>query len=116
MQAGARSRSFPLTYRKLGQHAPAIADLIVARQVLTPLDLESGFGLTGGHPLHGEPGLDQFFLWRPLLGHARYRMPLEGLYLCGSGAHPGGGITGQPGQNAAREILTDWKKRRPWRP
>ena len=105
-----------LVVRALERFAPAIADLIVARQVLTPLDLESGFGLTGGHPLHGEPGLDQFFLWRPLLGHARYRMPLEGLYLCGSGAHPGGGITGQPGQNAAREILTDWKKRRPWRP
>src|SRR5207244_12392353 len=103
-------------WRDLERFAPAIAELSVARQVLTPLDLESGFGLTGGHPLHGEPGLDQFFLWRPLLGHARYRMPLEGLYLCGSGAHPGGGITGQPGQNAAREILTDWKKRRPWRP
>jgi phytoene dehydrogenase-like protein len=80
--------------------------------VLTPLDLERDYGLTGGHPLHGEPGLDQFFLWRPLLGHARYRMPLEGLYLAGSGAHPGGGVTGGPGQNAAREIVADWKKGR----
>ena len=80
--------------------------------MLTPLDLERDYGLSGGHPLHGEPGLDQFFLWRPLLGHARYRLPLEGLYLAGSGAHPGGGVTGQPGQNAAREILADAKRRR----
>jgi phytoene dehydrogenase-like protein len=90
--------------------APGIGKLVTARQVLTPLDLERDYGLTGGHPLHGEPGLDQFFLWRPLLGHARYRMPLEGLYLAGSGAHPGGGVTGGPGQNAAREIVADWKK------
>jgi phytoene dehydrogenase-like protein len=92
--------------------APGIGRLVTARQVLTPLDLEREYGLTGGHPLHAEPGLDQFFLWRPLLGHARYRMPLEGLYLAGSGAHPGGGVTGGPGQNAAREIVADWKKRR----
>lgn len=90
--------------------APGIGKLVTARQVLTPLDLERDYGMTGGHPLHGEPGLDQFFLWRPLLGHARYRMPLEGLYLAGSGAHPGGGVTGGPGQNAAREIVADWKK------
>ena len=90
--------------------APGIGKLVTARQVLTPLDLERDYGLTGGHPLHGEPGLDQFFLWRPLLGHARYRMPLDGLYLAGSGAHPGGGVTGGPGQNAAREIVADWKK------
>ena len=80
--------------------------------MITPLDLEREYGLTGGHPLHGEPALDQFFLWRPLLGSGRYRMPIDGLYLCGSGAHPGGGITGQPGQNAAREILADLKRRR----
>ena len=92
--------------------APGIPRLVTARQVLTPLDLERDFGLTGGHPLHAEPGLDQFFLWRPLLGHARYRMPLDGLYLAGSGAHPGGGVTGGPGQNAAREIISDWKKGR----
>ena len=101
-----------LVVRTLDQHAPGLAALITARQVLTPLDLERDFGLTGGHPLHAEPGLDQFFLWRPLLGHARYRFGLDGLYLAGSGAHPGGGITGQPGQNAAREILADLKKRR----
>jgi phytoene dehydrogenase-like protein len=92
-------------------HAPGFAGLVRAREVLTPLDLERDYGLAGGHPLHGEPGLDQFFLWRPFLGHARYRLPLDGLYLCGSGAHPGGGVTGQPGQNAAREILADLKRR-----
>ena len=87
--------------------APGIGKLISHRQVLTPVDLERDYGLTGGHPLHAEAGLDQFFVWRPLLGHARYRLGLERLYLCGSGAHPGGGITGGPGQNAAREILRD---------
>jgi phytoene dehydrogenase-like protein len=91
--------------------APGISSLATARQVLTPLDLERDYGLTGGHVLHAEPALDSFFLWRPLLGHARYRLPVEGLYLCGSGAHPGGGITGWPGQNAAREILRDAKSR-----
>jgi phytoene dehydrogenase-like protein len=91
--------------------APGISKLVAHRQVLTPVDLERDYGLTGGHPLHAEPGLDQFFVWRPLLGHARYRIALERLYLCGSGAHPGGGITGGPGQNAAREILADLKSR-----
>jgi phytoene dehydrogenase-like protein len=92
--------------------APGIGKLVTARQVLTPADLEREYGLTGGHPLHAEPALDSFFLWRPLLGWARYRMPLEGLYLCGSGAHPGGGVTGGPGQNAAREILADRRRGR----
>ena len=90
--------------------APGIGKLVTQREVLTPVDLESRFGLTGGHPLHGEAGLDQFYLWRPLLGHARYRLPVAGLYLCGSGAHPGGGVTGGPGQNAAREILADLRR------
>ena len=96
----------------LDAHAPGLRASVVARQVLTPHDLEREFGLTGGHPMHGEHGLDQFFLWRPLLGHARYRLGLEGLYLAGAGAHPGGGVTGQNGQNAAREVLADWRKRR----
>jgi phytoene dehydrogenase-like protein len=91
--------------------APGIGKLVTHRQVLTPVDLEREYGLTGGHPLHAEAGLDQFFVWRPLLGHARYRIALERLYLCGSGAHPGGGITGAPGQNAAREILKDLRRR-----
>jgi phytoene dehydrogenase-like protein len=92
--------------------APGFAGIVRAREVLTPLDLEREYGLAGGHPLHGEPGLDQFYLWRPFLGHARYRLPIDGLYLAGSGAHPGGGVTGQPGQNASREILADLKRRR----
>ncbi len=92
--------------------APGIGKLVTHRQVLTPVDLERDYGLTGGHPLHAEAGLDQFFLWRPLLGHARYRLGLDRLYLCGAGAHPGGGITGGPGQNAAHEIVADLRSRR----
>ena len=107
-----RDKVADLAIRALQTVAPGIRRLVVERQVITPPDLERDYGLTGGHPLHAEPALDSFFLWRPLLGHARYRMPLDGLYLCASGAHPGGGVTGAPGQNAAREILADWKKRR----
>jgi phytoene dehydrogenase-like protein len=101
-----------LVVATLDAYAPGLAAMVTARQVLTPVDLEREYGLTGGHPMHGEHGLDQWFLWRPLLGHARYRLALDGLYLAGAGAHPGGGITGQNGQNAAREILGDWKRRR----
>jgi phytoene dehydrogenase-like protein len=97
--------------RTLETVAPGIGGLVTARQVLTPLDLERDYGFTGGHPFHGEPSLDQWFAWRPLLGWARYRMPLDGLYLCGAGAHPGGGVTGTPGRNAAREVLADWRRR-----
>ena len=97
--------------RTLETVAPGISARVVARQVLTPADLERDYGLTGGHPLHAEPALDSFFAWRPLLGWARYRMPLDGLYLAGSGAHPGGGVTGVPGRNAAREVLADLKRR-----
>jgi phytoene dehydrogenase-like protein len=95
----------------LERYAPGLTNLVTARQVITPVDLETEYGLSGGHVYHGEPGLDQFFVWRPLLGHARYRIALPGLYLCGSGAHPGGGVTGAPGANAAREILSDLKRR-----
>jgi phytoene dehydrogenase-like protein len=101
-----------MVVKTLEAYAPGLSHLIVAREILTPLDLERDFGLTGGHVLHAEPGLDQFFAWRPLLGFARYRMPIDGLYLCGSGAHPGGGITGAPGAGAAREILSDLKRHR----
>ena len=101
-----------LVVTTLDAYAPGLAGLVTARQVLTPLDLERDYGLTGGHPMHGEQALDQFYLWRPLLGHARYRLVLEGLYLAGAGAHPGGGVTGQNGQNAAREIIGDLKRRR----
>lgn len=101
-----------LAIRTLETVAPGIGARVTARQVLTPADLESEYGLTGGHPMHAEPALDSFWLWRPLLGWARYRMPVEGLYLAGSGAHPGGGVTGAPGRNAAREVIADRRRRR----
>jgi phytoene dehydrogenase-like protein len=99
-----------LVVRTLESAAPGVGSLVVARQVLTPLDLERDYGLAGGHPLHLEPGLDQWFAWRPLWGFARYRMPVEGLYLCGAGAHPGGGVTGLPGRGAARAVLSDRRR------
>jgi phytoene dehydrogenase-like protein len=98
-----------LVLKRIEESAPGISGMIRRRQVLTPVDLERDYGLTEGHPLHAEPGLDQFFAWRPMYGYGRYRLPLRGLYLCGSGAHPGGGITGIPGANAAREVLADLK-------
>jgi phytoene dehydrogenase-like protein len=91
----------------LETYAPGLRKLVVAKQVLLPRDIEAEYGVTGGHPLHGEPSLDQLFVTRPLLGLARYRAPLPGLYLCGAGTHPGGGVTGGPGANAAAEILKD---------
>ena len=91
--------------KTLAQYAPDLGSLIVDRQTLTPLDLERGWGLTGGHIFHGELSLDQFFTMRPLLGYGQYRTPLKGLFLCGSGAHPGTGLTGGSGMNAAREVL-----------
>jgi phytoene dehydrogenase-like protein len=96
----------------LSRFAPGIKDSIIAGQVLTPLDLEETYGLSGGHIHHGEQSLDQFFTFRPLIGFAQYRTPLRGLYLCGAGTHPGGGITGLPGANAAREIAKDLKNGR----
>jgi phytoene dehydrogenase-like protein len=101
-----------LVLKTLEEVAPGISGLVRERQVLTPLDLERDYGLTEGHPLHAEPGLDQFFAWRPLWGWARYRMPIRGLFLCGAGAHPGGGVTGAPGANAAREIVADLRRGR----
>ncbi len=89
------------------EYAPNIRDIIIDKQVLTPLDLERRFGITGGNIFHGEMSLDQMFVMRPVPGWARYRMPVRGLYLCGSGAHPGGGVMGAPGYNAARQILKE---------
>ncbi len=89
----------------IADYAPNIRDIILERQVLTPLDLERRFGITGGNIFHGEMSLDQMFVMRPAAGWARYRTPVRGLYLCGSGAHPGGGVMGAPGYNAAREML-----------
>jgi phytoene dehydrogenase-like protein len=97
---------------RLDQVAPGIGALVTARQVLTPVDLERELGISGGHAYHAEPGLDQWFAWRPALGLSRYRCPIVGLYLCGPGAHPGGGVTGVPGRNAAGEIVADRKRRR----
>jgi phytoene dehydrogenase-like protein len=99
-----------IAIKALESFAPGLGELVTARQVITPLDMERDYGLSGGHVLHGEPGLDSFFAWRPLLGHARYRFAVPGLYLVGSGAHPGGGVTGGPGANAARVIAADLKR------
>ena len=91
------------------EYAPGFKNLVLARQVLSPLDLEEIFGLTGGNIFHGEMDVGQLFFLRPVSGWARYRTPIRGLYLCGSGTHPGGGVMGAPGYNAAREILADWR-------
>jgi len=94
--------------RTLTQYAPNLPDLILSHQIITPQDLEDIYGLTSGHIFHGELALDQFFTMRPLLDWARYRTPIQDLYLCGSGTHPGVGLTGASGANAAREILKQW--------
>jgi phytoene dehydrogenase-like protein len=96
--------------KTLSQYAPGLPELILSHQIITPQDLEDTFGLTGGHIFHGELALDQFFTMRPLLDWARYRTPIRNLYLCGSGTHPGAGLTGGSGANAAREILKHLKK------
>ena len=91
--------------------APNFKASILARKILSPLDLEREFGMIGGDIFHGALTLDQLFSARPVLGYADYRSPVRGLYLCGPGAHPGGGVTGAPGHNAAREILRDLRRR-----
>ncbi len=91
------------------RYAPGFAASVVGRQVLSPLDLEREFGLIGGDIFHGALSLDQLYSARPMLGYADYRGPLAGLYHCGSGAHPGGGVTGAPGHNAAQVILRDFR-------
>lgn len=96
---------------KLGEYAPNLPGAVIARQMLSPVDLERRFGLTGGNIFHGEITPDQSFNLRPLSGFADYRTPLPGLYLCGSGAHPGGGVTGIPGHNAAQVVIEDLLER-----
>jgi phytoene dehydrogenase-like protein len=91
----------------VNRFAPNFRAAVIARRALSPWDLEREFGLVGGDIFHGKLTLNQLFSARPILGHGAYRMPVKGLYLCGSGAHPGGGVTGVPGHNAAREILRD---------
>jgi phytoene dehydrogenase-like protein len=94
-------------------HAPGFRRSVIAHSALSPADLEREFGLVGGDIFHGRLSLDQLWSARPVLGHADYRMPLPDLYLCGSGAHPGGGVTGAPGHNCAREVLRDFGRRMP---
>jgi len=98
--------------KKIAEYAPNVPNAMVARQVLTPLDLERTYGLTEGNIFHGDLSLEQLFFMRPVAGWSQYRTPVAGLYLCGAGAHPGGGVTGAPGHNAAHQALRDWKKGR----
>ncbi len=98
--------------RKIAEYAPNVPNAVEARQVLTPLDLERTYGLTEGNIFHGDLRLEQLFFMRPVSGWSQYRTPIDGLYLCGAGTHPGGGVTGAPGHNAAHQVLRDWKKGR----
>ncbi|MDH5215432.1 MAG: amine oxidase, partial [Gammaproteobacteria bacterium] len=93
----------------IGRYAANVPGSVVARKVLTPLDLEQTFGITEGNIFHGDINMGQLFFLRPVPGWAQYRTPVENLYLCGAGAHPGGGVTGAPGYNAAHKILRDRK-------
>jgi phytoene dehydrogenase-like protein len=96
----------------VNRHAPNFRASVLGRQIMSPLDLERTFGLIGGDIFHGALSLDQLFSARPMLGFGDYRGPLKGLYMCGSGTHPGGGVTGAPGHNAAREIIADFRRGR----
>jgi phytoene dehydrogenase-like protein len=107
-----RERLAQVTTDTIARYAPGFASLIVAREVITPLDLERTYGLTAGDIFHGELALDQLFVTRPMLGFARYATPLRNLYLCGSGTHPGTGLNGRSGALAAKEILRAVKRRR----
>ncbi|HEX9636758.1 MAG TPA: NAD(P)/FAD-dependent oxidoreductase [Acidobacteriota bacterium] len=106
-----RERLGDLVVRKVGEFAPNVPGAVIARQVLTPLDLERIYGLTEGNIFHGDLSLEQLFFMRPVAGWAQYRTPVRGLYLCGAGAHPGGGVTGAPGYNAAHQLLRDLRRR-----
>jgi phytoene dehydrogenase-like protein len=110
----ARESVADLMIETVERYAPGFKASIIAREALSPLDLEEIFGLTGGDIFHGALTLDQLFWARPALGYADYRSPVRGLYHCGSGAHPGGGVTGAPGHNAARAIISDHRRKR-WR-
>ncbi len=106
------ARFADLVIATVDRHARNFSASVIARQVLSPLDLEKRFGLPDGDIFHGQLGLGQLFSARPVLGYANYRSPLPGLYFCGSGSHPGGGVTGVPGHNAARRIIADFRRRR----
>lgn len=109
--SGRRAELLPLLLRRLEPYAPGISGLVVGSRVLSPADLEQQYGLTGGHVFHGELAMDQMYSLRPLFGMGGYRGPIEGLYLCGAGTHPGIGITGASGLNAARELINDQRRR-----
>ncbi|MBA4132240.1 MAG: FAD-dependent oxidoreductase [Hyphomicrobium sp.] len=104
-----KERFADIVIETVTRHAPNFRRSVLGMQALSPLDLEMRFGLVDGDIFHGQLSLDQLFSTRPVLGYANYRMPVAGLYLCGSGAHPGGGVTGLPGRNAAREMVRDLK-------
>jgi phytoene dehydrogenase-like protein len=107
-----RERLADRVVESIDEVAPNFKRSVIARDVLSPVDLESRFGLTEGNIFHGDLNLGQLFLGRPVPGWARYRTPIRGLYLCGAGVHPGGGVTGAPGYNASRQILKDWRTKR----
>ena len=107
----ARELAADVVIDTVNRYAPNFKASVLARSTLTPLDMERDFGLLGGDIFHGALSLDQLWAARPMLGYADYRAPIKGLYLCGSGAHPGGGVTGLPGHNAAREIVRDFRRR-----
>ncbi|HWW20508.1 MAG TPA: NAD(P)/FAD-dependent oxidoreductase [Steroidobacteraceae bacterium] len=105
-----RERVADLMIQTVDRYAPNFRYSVLGRQIMSPLDLERTFGLIGGDIFHGALSLDQLFSARPVLGHGNYRGPLPGLYMCGSGTHPGGGVTGAPGHNSAREVLIDFRR------
>jgi len=109
---GHREEVADLMIDTVDKMAPGFKASVLGRQIFSPLDLERTFGLVGGDIMHGALTLDQLYSARPVLGHGNYRAPLPGLYMCGSGTHPGGGVSGAPGHNAAREILSDRRRRR----
>jgi phytoene dehydrogenase-like protein len=113
--AARKGEAIERIFEVIESHAPGFRESVLAHSALSPADLEREFGLVGGDIFHGALSLDQLFSARPLLGYADYRSPVKGLYLCGSGAHPGGGVTGAPGHNCAREVIRDFKSiRRPF--
>jgi phytoene dehydrogenase-like protein len=107
-----RERVADLMIQTVDNYAPNFKHAVLGRQIMSPLDLERTFGLIGGDIFHGALSLDQLFSARPMLGHGNYRGPLPGLYMCGAGTHPGGGVTGAPGHNSAREVLADFRRGR----
>jgi phytoene dehydrogenase-like protein len=106
----AREEVADLMIETVNRHAPNFKASVLGRVSLSPVDLEEKFGLMGGDIMHGQMSLDQLWATRPILGHASYRAPITNLYMCGAGTHPGGGVSGLPGHNAAREILNNKKR------